>query len=84
MKTLQAKTLKEKIDLFFDVIDEDGNGKLSYEEIFRICKLVLKQAGAENEKFLNEFSHLFTKIIFEVAKVSINEEIPMISLKDVK
>jgi Ca2+-binding EF-hand superfamily protein len=29
----KTKSLDEKIDRFFKIIDEDGNGELSYEEI---------------------------------------------------
>lgn len=32
-----ATTFEDKIDLFFDMIDTDGNGLLSWDEIYDIC-----------------------------------------------
>jgi Ca2+-binding EF-hand superfamily protein len=41
MSIIQAKTISEKVDLFIKVADEDGNGKLSWDEINHLCKTSL-------------------------------------------
>jgi Ca2+-binding EF-hand superfamily protein len=67
MKTMQAKTLKEKVDLFFNIIDEDGNGVLEWDEVYKIAKVILQQAGgSDNDKFLHKYAKSFAKIIFDV------------------
>jgi len=37
VKAIQARNIDSKIDLFFKIIDQDGNGTLSYDEVFEIC-----------------------------------------------
>lgn len=34
MVSIRAKTLVEKLDLFIQISDSDGNGKLCWDEIF--------------------------------------------------
>ncbi len=38
----KSNSFDEKIDRFFKIIDSDGNGELSYEEIFQLVNKSLK------------------------------------------
>jgi Ca2+-binding EF-hand superfamily protein len=37
LKLVSSRDLKDKIDLFFYIVDSDGNGLFSYDEIRDIC-----------------------------------------------
>jgi Ca2+-binding EF-hand superfamily protein len=55
MKQIQTENLNEKIDLFFKIIDTDGNGMLSYDEVGEICEMSLTNCftpSEENEEFI--------------------------------
>lgn len=39
--SIRAKTLSEKINLFIKIADEDGNGRLSWSEIYELAKICL-------------------------------------------
>ena len=43
LKLILSSDLKDKIDLFFKIVDADGNGMFSFEEIKDICKLSLSK-----------------------------------------
>ena len=43
MSSIQAKSKEEKVDVFIKVADEDGNGKLSYEEVQSLCRITLER-----------------------------------------
>jgi hypothetical protein len=64
--------------------DEDGNGRLSKDEIFNLCKIgllkIIKDDGEGG--VLDELCEYFTKLIFEAVKIDIDDEIPMGTLKD--
>ena len=37
VKSFKSHNMGEKMDRMFRIIDEDGNGMLSFEEIFNLC-----------------------------------------------
>ena len=43
LKLISSSDLKDKIDLFFKIVDADGNGNFSFDEIKDICKLSLSK-----------------------------------------
>eukprot|EP01017_Pseudomicrothorax_dubius_P007121 TRINITY_DN12159_c0_g1_i1.p2 TRINITY_DN12159_c0_g1~~TRINITY_DN12159_c0_g1_i1.p2 ORF type:complete len:104 (+),score=12.52 TRINITY_DN12159_c0_g1_i1:279-590(+) len=82
MSSIRARTLKDKIDLFIEIADEDGNGHLSRDEIFNLCKVCLsKFIESEHDTFLDELCEYFTKLIFESVKIDIDQEIPLNTIK---
>ena len=84
MAAIRAKTLKEKIDLFIKIADEDGNGRLSWEEISHLCMLTLKRFVLDKgEGMIEDLCDYFTKLIFISCKVDIDEEIPLDRIKEV-
>ena len=62
--------------------DDDGNGLLSWDEIFNLCKnCLLKFIGDADLKFLMSMSEFFTKFIFNCLGVDIEDEIPFETVK---
>lgn len=84
MEIIKAKTLKDKINLFIKIADDDGNGKLSKKEIFDLCKICLGKViktSEGDELFLDDISNYFTKLIFYAVEIDIEEEIPLSKIK---
>jgi Ca2+-binding EF-hand superfamily protein len=47
--TLRNKDLNDKLDLFLNIIDEDGNGNLSFEEVYSLSLESLSRNLQKNE-----------------------------------
>lgn len=77
MVVIRAKTLKEKIDLFIKISDTDGNGNLSADEIFKLSRICLSKYIRDSEEFLDMLCEYYTRLIFQVVNVDINDEIPL-------
>jgi Ca2+-binding EF-hand superfamily protein len=43
MVSIRAKTVSEKINLFIKIADENGDGKLSWDEIYSLSKICLSK-----------------------------------------
>mmetsp|Transcript_24260 Transcript_24260/g.23866 ORF Transcript_24260/g.23866 Transcript_24260/m.23866 type:complete len:86 (+) Transcript_24260:633-890(+) len=43
IKLISSGDVRDKIELFFSIVDADGNGNFSYDEIKDICKLSLSK-----------------------------------------
>jgi Ca2+-binding EF-hand superfamily protein len=43
LKLISSSDLKDKIDLFFQIVDSDGNGMFSYDEIKGICSMSMSK-----------------------------------------
>lgn len=70
MKILKSSNLREKIDLFFEIIDADGNGMLNREEVLEICKMSLTRYSSEMvAEFVDEMANHFTRYIFELLDI---------------
>lgn len=79
MKLISSNNLKDKIDLFFNIIDTDGNGMFSFDEIKDICKLSLSKIEQDNNnynEYMEEFCDFYARYIFKLLGKSIDEEIP--------
>ena len=60
LKLISSRDLKDKIDLFFYIVDADGNGLFSYDEIKDICKMSFsKFEDPSYEMFRDELSDFF-------------------------
>ena len=83
LNSVRAKTLQSKLDLFFKLMDSDGNGQLSYSEIKYLCFQTLKKLlESSHEDFIDDLACTFTKFVFEALGLSMNEEIEVDILKD--
>ena len=50
IKLISSSDLNDKIDLFFSIVDADGNGNFSYEEIREICELSMSKIDLNKYK----------------------------------
>jgi len=65
LKLITSKDLKDKIDLFFYIVDADANGLFSFSEIKDICKMSFsKFEDPAYEEFRDELSGFFAQYIF--------------------
>lgn len=86
MVSIRAKTLNEKINLFIKIADLDGNGMLSWDEIYDLARICLSRYITENgeeDTFLNDLCHYFTRLIFSAVGIDIESEIPLSLIKKV-
>ena len=89
MKNLQTKTKKERISLFLKLADKDGNGLLSFEEIFHLAKNCLKNnflfaaIDFDEDKFLIDLADYFAQLIFKICDYSKDDEIPLRRIAEV-
>lgn len=82
MKMVNARTLTDKIDLFIKIADDDGNGELSYEEVYDLCLLCLnKYMHISDCTFVEELAKFFARFIFEVCEIELDDEIPITKIK---
>ena len=81
---IRSKSLSEKIDLFVNIADEDGNGQLSWDEIYALSRLCLQKyiSVKNDDTFLEDLATYFSKLQFETCEVDIDEEIPFDVIKD--
>jgi len=83
--TMKAKNVEDKINLFFKMIDEDGNGKLSWDEVYDLCYSALEKytPNLAEDEFMKSLVDYFCKFIFESVKRDASDEIPMEEIKEV-
>ena len=84
LKLVSSRDLKDKIDLFFYIVDSDGNGLFSFDEIKDICQLSFSkfQNNPDYEEFREELSDFFARYIFKLLeKDPETDEIPVSEFK---
>lgn len=85
--TLKNKDLNDKLDLFLRIIDSDGNGYLSFEEVYSLSidslsrQLSKGKEMNENDIVITLLADYFAKLIFQLVGRPINEEIPITEIK---
>ena len=87
MLTMKSKNISDKIDTFFKVIDTDGNGLLSYDEVFELSKTSLERTIGEGRKERGNdddeedvvmiLAEYFANLIFQLVDKPVDEEIPL-------
>jgi len=84
MKNVMSRSLKDKLDLFFSIVDADGNGNFSYDEIQEICEMsMIRVDGDEDDGFFQAQTDFYTKEIFRVMGYDLEDEIPVDEFKRV-
>lgn len=83
VRAIQAKNIDNKIDLFFKIIDEDGNGRLSYAEVYEICASSFEKftPNLQADDCMRALTEFFTSIIFRAVGKELDEEIPLWEIK---
>ena len=80
---ISSRDLRDKIDLFFYIVDADGNGLFSFDEIKDICKMSFsKFEDPSYEEFRDELSSFFAEYIFTLLGKSIEDQVPVSEFKD--
>ncbi len=83
LKLITSRDLKDKIDLFFYIVDANGNGLFSFQEIKDICKMSFsKFEDSSYEEFLDELSTFFAQYIFNLLDKDFDDEIPVSDFKN--
>ena len=87
MITINSESISDKIDMFFKIIDTDGNGLLSYQEVVELSLLSLKRNLLEKDKdfddIINELARYFADLIFKLVDIEKDDEIPLVKIKEV-
>lgn len=83
MKLISSRDLRDKIELFFFIVDADGNGRFSFLEIKDICKLSLSKFDDPGyELFREDLADFFARYIFKIMEKDPEEdEIPASDFK---
>ena len=82
MKSLLHQTKTMKIELFMKIADSDGNGLLSFEEIYHLAYLSIEKnfmfcKKDEKDEFIEDLATHMSEIIFSIFQLSLDEEIPL-------
>ena len=87
MITIKSDSISDKIDMFFKIIDTDGNGLLSYDEVLELSLMSLKRnikgEDKNSEEVINELAKYFADLIFKLVDVDKDDEIPLPKIKEV-
>ena len=88
IRSFQTKSIDEKIAKFFQFIDEDGNGCLSFDELVQLAKksfLSLKdmEKSESDGEFYDQLSEYFAHFIFKKANVDPSDEISLDALHEI-
>lgn len=87
MITIKSDSITDKIDMFFKIIDTDGNGLLSYQEVLELSFLSLKRNlkgnDSNSDDVINELARYFADLIFKLVNVDKDDEIPLPKIKEV-
>jgi Ca2+-binding EF-hand superfamily protein len=81
MSIMYNGTFDQKIDLFFNVYDQDGSGSLSFQEIKELCKVQLQ--AEPSDKLIEELSQSFASLIFDVTETPYDGDIPSSRIKEI-
>lgn len=87
MSIIKSDKIADKIDMFFKIIDADGNGQLSWDEVYEISIMSLRRSlvcqDDKSEKLIKELAEYFADLIFNLVDIDANEEIPLPKIKEV-
>lgn len=76
---IENGTNSQKVDMFFRVYDTNNDGKLSYKEIFDLCKV---QLGDEHPpSMVEELANYSASLVFDIARLDYDQEIPISMIK---
>ena len=87
MITIKSDSISDKIDMFFKIIDTDGNGLLSYSEVLDLSLMSLKRnikgEDKNSEEVVGELAKYFADLIFKLVDIDKDDEIPLPRIKEV-
>ena len=86
VNSFSTSDVDKKVTRFFNLIDEDGNGELSYDEILHLCQRSFQsmkdvETRPSDDKFYDDLAEFFATFIFEKTEVDLEDEINPEQLK---
>lgn len=87
MSIIKSENIADKINMFFRIIDTDGNGRLSWDEVFEISIMSLRRSivnkDEKSEKLIDNLAKYFADLIFNLVDVDKADEIPLPKIREV-
>jgi len=87
MMKIKDQNIDNKLDLFFQILDENGDGSFDYNEVFNLSLISLqrvipkfkknKEQNNEEENVTHILAEFLTKFVFELVGIDIDGEIPI-------
>ena len=88
MMKIKDQNIDNKLDLFFDILDENGDGSFDYNEVYNLSLISLQRVLPENvtkkeesendeENVTHILAKFLTKFVFELVGIDIDGEIPI-------
>ena len=92
MMRMKDPDMNHKMDLFFEILDENGDGSLDYKEVYNLSLVSLQRTLSQNpldilkisekekqnqKEVIKILAEFFSKMIFSLVNIDINEEIPI-------
>ena len=98
MMKLKDPNIDNKLDLFFQILDENGDGSFDYNEVFNLSLISLQRVLPEqkekpdnpeenkkikeNQEITNSLAEFLSKYIFKLVGIDIDGEIPIDLLRE--
>lgn len=83
MKSLRAKNSSEKIDLFFKLIDWNGNGRISWEEVQMFCLKSLEIAKIqETDPGIDKLAGFLANLLFKMFGAKKDEDLSLEKIRE--
>lgn len=83
MIKLKSPKMIDKIDIFLKILDKDGNGSLSFDEVYELSLNSLdRYLNKEDLEIKEKLANAFSKMIFKFCNVDIESEIKMPIIKE--
>lgn len=82
---LRSTNIENKLDIFMKIIDNDGNGRLSYKEVYELSMNSLNKVfGYDNEaiEIKQGLASLFSDMIFKICETDFEDEIFLPKIKE--
>lgn len=80
---LRSSKTEDKIDIFMRILDSDGNGKLSYEEVHDLSISSLNRVlGEGNPDMKESLAELFAEMIFKICNAERDSEIELPAIRN--
>ena len=96
MMRMKDPDMNNKMDLFFEILDENGDGSLDYNEVYNLSLVSLQRTLSQNpldilkksekekknqKEVIAILAEFFSKMIFTLVNIDIKDEIPIDTLR---
>lgn len=96
MMRMKDPDMNNKMDLFFEILDENGDGSLDYSEVYNLSLVSLQRTLSQNpldilkksekqkmeqKEVIGILAEFFSKMIFSLVNIDIKDDIPIDTLR---